>query len=274
MIDGGTLMKKINLLFLLLLILWASCVKRSKVNFYENGQIGIYPQNAEIRGVKAVIWKVGPGFKQEVHKGFRVTLQFPKIALDMLKKINNIKGANGYLLRILRLNNDGQQILTYFEIPFSSPKPGAESFFHELTTTSFSLYYPDASMSLRFEKMMCPPMGTQKVLNNMKIENNNNERPGHLLLDSSEEEYITEKVHEFNFYNMAFNGGRDLAGTYQFEIAFFNTLAKKKLSSYYKIPGHVIVSGEVETPIVGCTNFQIPAKEKDKDLKDIKFGRP
>lgn len=264
-------MQKIKLIILLILF---GCTKSSKVTYFENGQIGIYPENAHIKEANESIWHVGPGFRQQVHKGIRLTLQFPHISLEDLKKINELKDINSFLVRVKRSNNDGQQILGLFEIPFKTGRSDDQGYIHELKSTSFGIYYADASMSLRFEKMMCPPMGTQKILTRIEVEDGEGETPGHILIDRPQEEYIADKVHEFNFYSMVINGGRGLLGTYQFEMCFYNNATKKKMSSFYKIPGKIKILGEQEKPIKGCGDFRIPPKTEEKGIKDIKFGRP
>lgn len=250
-----------------------SCDKPSEVIFGKQGNITIRPQGASIKEAVPAVWNVGPAFRQFVHKGVRVTLDFPLLREDQLMAIAKQNSANSFLIRVRRSNYIGQQILGFFDVPFRTRTAQNIDSIHELRFTTFAIYYADAALSLRFERMQCPALGTQKIVSLLEIGGAGSNNSSSIIIDPMEEEIIHDRVQEFNFYTTVINGGKELIGNYHFEFAFYDNLKKKRLSSYYQFPGELKIIAEQDKVIKGCNNFSIPPRSEDRDVRSIKFGK-
>lgn len=200
-------------------------------------------------------------------------MDFPILKEDQLLAIANQSGANSFLIRVRRSNYNGVEILGLFDVPFRTQTTQGSDSIHELKFTTFAIYYADASLSLRFERMHCPALGTQKIVSLIEIDNTGSNNSSSIIIDRMEEEIINGRVQEFNFYTTVVNGGKELIGNYHFEFAFYDKLKKKRLSSYFQFPGELKIIAEQDKVIKGCTNFKVPLRTEDRDVRSIKFGK-
>jgi hypothetical protein len=266
-----------RIVLFLFIVLISSCSKEySEFILRYNKSVYIIPKDTYVNSVEAITWKVGPAFKQRVSKGIRVKVQFPQLEKDHLKHLNREKKINAWLVRVHKSTLRGTKIIGYLYFPLVTPgsRAGDSVRTRQQEFGIFNIYYAAASLSSRFENFYCPAFKHQKVIGSAGL-NKRKYSLRKLIVSSSENERVVGRVEKFGYVPSSLNGGMEMKGVYNLDIAFYNSNSNMKKSNYVPLREEIQVAGEYENYITGCTNFKIPpAKFDDGDrLRKFNFGR-
>jgi len=256
--------------YLAIIILLWGCV--SEVEFSEEGgRVYLKNLHPEVLSAEDVIWKVGK--KKEISKGFLVKIGLPTIKENSARALYN-KGANAWLVKVSRQSGfDGYKVIGYVEAPFSPSKRGRRTkSVHFINKVFFQVYYPAAAAISYFYAYCCPGMDHRRRLGEIKVQGQNlKPRDAYVYSVKS----FSEKTKKNEIVPAVFNGGRNLAGKYNVEIALYNTSRSMIMSSFIPVDGSIHITSESDISVRECDGFQLPGpnERKRKSYKDFRFGQ-
>ena len=264
---------RVRLLFLLICLISIGCKKESLLEKRSDGSYLIKPADYNIDSIQARDWKVGKNFKQKVSRGFSVTLNLPKLSEKSLLELHKTRKASAWLIRVKRGGAYGDEVLATLAVPFIHLKKNQVKV-GNISRVTFQILYAASSISMRLSNLNCPAFNHRKKIEAMSI----NHEPSSLklIVISPIEEYkLNNKVTEFSYGNITFNGGNQLKGKYSFELALYGTGDSQKKSSWLAFEQIVEVVKEQEVDLKGCEGDVVPMYDdkSKKGVEKFKFGR-
>ena len=261
-----------RILLILTLLFISSCRKEA---IYEQGKYNtsiVVPLDIKLDNLKVIDWKVGPGFKTVISKGFQLTFDLPFISKDAVDDLYDKKKVNGWIVRVIKNGAKGRRSLGYLYYPIKQHKKGRMSFGgQQIKSGAVRIFYAAASMSSRFRNFQCPAFDHNLSIEDITLEAGG--EAGRFLVSAAEERLIPGKVERFSLRPAIFNGEISLIGSYEIELAFFNIETKRRKSNFIKIPGRVVVKREERHVLRGCQGVTIPPREEENTKGRFKFGR-
>jgi len=112
----------------LLFLLFTGC--REEVVFVKGdyGASTVIAKNLKLTEVDVSDWKVGPGFKQVISKGFQLVFDLPLLSMDDARVLYNEYGINGWVVRVIKDGRKGRRTLGYMYYPIKHKKEGRMTF--------------------------------------------------------------------------------------------------------------------------------------------------
>lgn len=250
-----------------------SCSQRSEVK-YENGTGYIRSDRATVSEFRKINWKVGKYGKDTVSRGFRLSFELPLVEEEGLRVLYEEKGVDAWLIRLRRKQGLRNEIMAYFSMNLVSSKPGGSSKlrFQSPRKGSIGIYYAASSISTRLDSLPCPALGHRLYLDEAGIEKVGRGQQM-WVVSSAEESSISAKVGLISYSPLTVNGGMSLKGEYFIDLAFYNSLGKKRMSSFLPLNDKGQVGKEEFVNVKGCENYVVPSKGSGDPVKNFRFGR-
>ena len=258
-------------IFLASTLFFSSCDKYSEV-IYSGQRVIIKPVNAGIEDISIVRWKVGMMRNITISRGVQITVNFPKIEKEHLRFLVDKYGVDSWVVKVKRRGMMRNETMGYLYVPLILPGQKKSMRINQLSTGSFKVFYASSSISSRFSRLPCPAFKHDYLIEKVGMKKSS-PLMKKIVVSPIEEERILARVEEFNYANTVVNGGKELKGNYNLEIAFYNKKRKVKLSNWIELDGVAEVLREKSVPLSGCENFKIPPRGKEENLyKKFNFG--
>ncbi len=266
-----SLCKEIRFCYIFVVLSLVGCLSPEISDIVEkSGYYYIKPRPAYINDVEVVDWHVGVLGKTTISKGILVKSYLPKIPKKTLHKFISDYKINAWVVRIRKRSSGITRTLQSFYVPIINEtslviKRNSSYRINQREMFVARVYYVDASMSGRFEKLTCPALGHNLVLKDVE-----------LLKRKSFDRFITvksktgspfnRKVAKYQISENKINGGKSLKGEYSIEVALYDFKRKRVFSNFYDLANIVKISVERSISIRGCTNFKVPPKKNDREI--------
>lgn len=211
--------------------------------------------SAHLEGVKMEVTRLSEikwpaGFREEavVTQSITFNIDMPKVDQDDLDYLINDRDVDSWIIRVLVYRNGEKHDLGSLYSLFR-PRKLSRTSAGAATRVSLKIYYAAAYASERWRHSKCPPLGHNKKISEMRIEDTGEE----FSLNVGASQPYKEKSQLIELTPSAFNGGMSLAGEYTFEIAPYNSQKKVIHAPFKTIPGKVVVAKEESVPVSSCS---------------------
>jgi hypothetical protein len=259
--------------FLICIFILLSCAR--KADYEKTGQFGVLSNyDSTVNSVDIIDWKVGPGIKKVVlSQGFLVKLNLPQLKSEDVMRMFEEDQVNSWLIRVVQKKGYGhRRMLGQFYAPIIRSNPRSQKVSAATLKSVFvKIVYAAVAPSKRFENFICPAFGHDRYIDNAEIDREQIQlpnlvmAPGALLQSDPARAEITP---------MQFNGGTELKGDYQFEMAFYDYENKRIKSNFFTIPYTVKILKENQKLIQGCQGVGIPDRPEERDkIREFKLSR-
>lgn len=221
-------------------------------------------------------WSVGSDDRTHIHKGFTLTLFYPKLTNDIKKNLLE-KKIDSWLIQFNRIKNGGRETLGYIRIPF---KQTITNFYLPYIMKRHNKFfikiiYASIAPSKRFEKFECPAFGHDRKISQTSYESMYpvkviNIFPHHTI------SYPYKELITGGFQAIEFNGGQTLKGKYFTRAALFNSKEQTLYSDFQESDNYLFIEEEERVTIPGCSESSPTPPRKNSDNNDIqrfKFGK-
>ncbi len=261
-------------LFILFTLFASGCQEYADYKRNEH-KVTIVPKNAGIGSADIAEWKVGPLRRQRVSKGLRVKLNFPVLDKEHIKDLVSSMEIDSWFIRVRKKTMVTSEVLDHFYVPLTVPGRGKTDLrIKQISSAFVNIYYSAAAISSRFAKFPCPAFDHRKFITDFevtKVQGRQKSIRGNRRIPS----YHSGKLKVYDYSPFPINGGKELSGEYQFEIALFNAKEKTKKSNWFLINDAVKITKEGSLGVIkGCKDFKIPDNNSTiDDIQDFKFGR-
>lgn len=254
--------------YLLLILTLFSCTPEADYE-YSKGTAIIKSEDAGIEGFELVEWKVGIAKKEIIHRGFTLSFELPKLSEKARAQLFDEMKIDSWLIRVRQ--ND--KAIAYAGMQFISQMPGSNSFFRFTKTSrgSIGINYAASSLSTRLDRVPCPVLDHRLFIERAKVVNS--KRSVRVSVTSSESSTPPGKVEMISFSPVTVNGGMNLVGVYQIEIALYNSKEKKVMSQFSEISNTLNIEREKRVTVKGCEGYNLPPKTDSDPMKEFKFGK-
>lgn len=204
----------------------------------------------DIGNLKEIRWPAG--FREEalVSQSITFTITMPKVDQDDLDYLISQRGIDSWILRVLVYRNGERQDLGSLYSPFR-PRKLSRTSTDSAKAVSLKIYYAAAYASEKWRSSKCPPLGHNRQITEMEIDDPKEE----FSLTIGGGNLYPEKSQLIELTPSSFNGGMSLTGEYSFEIAPYDSQKKVIHAPFKKIPGKVIVSKEESVSLPSCSGI-------------------
>ena len=235
----------------------------------------IIAKDLGVTKVENIKWSVGPSRKQKVSKGIRVESTMPYIDDEAMEAIVDRYKINAWLVRLRRkglMRNNTVGMISMPLIVGAFPR-GSDDRVRQSKGVSFRVYYRSAAVSTRFAGFHCPAFEHNLLVENTSVESFGRSTKS-LRVNGVTNKSLQSKISEFS-YNLTLDGGLNMEGQYFIDVAFYDSVSKKRKSSWLTLTNTGKVKREKSVRIKGCENFEIPDRDpyQDEKMKQFKFGR-
>ncbi len=198
------------------------------------------------------------GFRQEamVTQSITFNIAMPQVAQDDLDYLIDERDVDSWIIRVIAYKNSEKQDLGSLYSLFR-PRKLSRTSTGAATTVALKIYYAAAYASERFRNAKCPPLGHNKKIKAMRIEDS--KEPFSLSIEGAQS--YMEKSQLIELTPSSFNGGMTLQGEYWFEIAPYNSKKKMIHAPFKKIPGSIIISEEESVAVPSCNGVKSELNE-------------
>ncbi len=264
-------MKFLNILIFFLLLV-STCTKYSEV-IRNNNILLIKIKDSGIKKVREIGWTIGYGKKAKVSKGFTMEIHFPRLKEKDMEEIVNKYKVDSWVFRLKRLSISGSTVLGTFYTPFYFKKSLAMKRlqFKKKITAYLHIFYPAAAVSSRFLTLPCPPFDHRNVIAELEL-TKRNVLDNTIVLGSFTNVSINARTRSISFQPYTINGGRDLIGDYLVEVAIYDSVTKKRKTSYIELPLGASVKKENQIILTRCDGY-VPSLPENNKKSKFKFGR-
>lgn len=269
-------LKHLTIKTFFILLLTTGCTKYSE--FTKVGErYAIKPVDAGIESIKPVKWRVGPRRKQMVSKGFELRIKFPILEKSHLDELITNTDINSWLVVLRKRSLTSNKSIGRTYIPLVVPgsdKSPFRSRIKQMKTGFMRVFYPAAAISTRYEKLPCPAFDHNLLIEEVVVEVTA-ESADVLKVSPLNKNRVNQMVQKFQVEPIKINGGENLTGDYEVEIALYNHQTKTTFSNFLRLPQKARVLKEVSRNVKGCENYEIPdpPSESSNKIEEFKFGR-
>lgn len=243
-----------KLLILSFLVMY-SCTKEAKLS-RETASAHLDGVRMPVTRLSEIKWPAG--FRQEavVTQSITFNIGMPKVEQDDLDYLIEQRDVDSWIIRVIAYKNSEKQDLGSLYSLFR-PKKLSRTSTGAATTVALKIYYAAAYASERFRNAKCPPLGHNKKIKAMRIDDP--EEPFSLSIEGAQS-YL-EKSQLIELTPSSFNGGMSLQGEYWFEIAPYNSKKKVIHAPFKRIPGTIIVDKEESVAVPSCSGVKSELEE-------------
>lgn len=261
------------LILLLFMLNLLSCHQEAVFTKGKYGASTLEDKKLKLTETEVIDWKVGPGFKQKVSKGFQIVFNLPVLSMDDARTLYENYTINGWVIRVIKDGRKGRRTLGYMYYPIKHKKEGRMSFGgQQIKSGAVRIFYAAASMSNRFQNFQCPAFEHNLSIEDIRLNEVKGPTP-RFLISGAEEKKIYGKVEKFSLSPTIFNGEMNLSGSYFIELALYNVEKQLRKSNFVIIPGSVDVRREEQHVIRGCQGATVPPREEEAPRGKFHFGR-
>lgn len=251
---------------LIVLIGLLGCTKKTVVS-QESGGTRLSQLEWKLGKLNEVTWKVGKTLRDIVTRNLTVVLETPKLAEDDEEYLRKTYGVDSWIVRVTHQNPSlGKIELGSLHVPFRGDSHGRGSGM-PVKAVAFSLTYAAAAMSERFRGFNCPAFSHDKRLDDYEM--TGEQTPIEMVVQAGPS--FQEKLQKNELVPMTYNVGHSMLGTFEFEVALFNTVDSRLYSSYKILPFGLKVDTEETVKIDGCAGVH-QEYEPAKDLRSLRPG--
>lgn len=234
-----------KLLFLSLLVMY-SCTKNAELQ-RETASAHLNGVTMPIKNLSEIKWPAG--FREEamVSQSITFMIDMPKVDQDDLDYLISERDVDSWIIRVIAYRNGAKEDLGSLYSQFR-PRKLSRTSTGAASSVALKIWYAAAYASEKWRHSKCPPLGHNKKITEMRIEDSG--EPFDLAIGGGQP--YNEKSQLIELTPSSFNAGMSMAGEYSFEIAPYN--AKKKIihAPFRAIPGKVIVSKEESVSVKSC----------------------
>lgn len=243
-------------LVLLSILLMYSCTKNAKLQ-RETASAHLEGVTMPISKLNEIKWPAG--FRQEaiVSQSITFMIDMPKVDQDDLDYLISERDVDSWIIRVIAYKNSEKQDLGSLYSPFR-PKKLSRTSTGSASSVALKIYYAAAYASERWRNAKCPPLGHNRKIKELRIEDSG----GEFSLSIGGAQSYAEKSQLIELTPSSFNGGMSLLGEYTFEIAPYNSVKKMIHSPFTRIPGKVIVSQEETVAVPSCSGVNMEQRPR------------
>jgi hypothetical protein len=257
------------------LILLFGCTKYSELGKNENGDFFFQTSDIHLKKVKIIPWPVGIKEKDTISKGMSLTITYPKLEKKDLEKLHKNLGLDSWIVRVRKNSTLGSRALGYFYAPIFQPgRFGVKNLrARQIKSSEVLVYYTAAALSDRLQSFPCPVLNHRRKIVDWELSKVSDD-PVTLTITPGIGVPIDAKLDPFSYAPQMINGGLELIGRYNLELAAFDHHNKRVISNWVDVPEHFRIDKEDETVLPDCTNWEPPAKSPDyHDWQRFKWKR-
>jgi hypothetical protein len=245
-----------KLLLILSLLVMYSCTKTAKLQ-RDTASAHLEGVTMEISKLSEIKWPAG--FREEaiVSQSITFMIDMPKVDQDDLDYLMNERDVDSWIIRVIAYKNSEKQDLGSLYSLFR-PKKLSRTSTGAASSVALKIYYAAAYASERWRNSKCPPLGHNRKIKEMKLEDTG--EPFTLSIAGAQS--YPEKSQLIELTPSSFNGGMSLLGEYTFEIAPYNSQKKMIHSPFTKIPGRIIVSREESVSVPSCNGVNMEQRPR------------
>lgn len=193
------------------------------------------------------------GFRQEatVSQSITFMIDTPRVDQDDLDYLIDERDVDSWIIRVIAYKSGEKQDLGSLYSLFR-PRKVSRTSTGSASSVSIKIYYAAAYASEKWRNSKCPPLGHNKKIKELRIEDTG--EPFALSIGGGQP--YNEKSQLIELTPSSFNGGMSLAGEYYFEIAPYNSKKKVIHAQFRRIPGKVIVASEEGVAVPSCNGVR------------------
>ncbi len=198
------------------------------------------------------------GFRKEavVTQSITFTIGMPKVEQDDLDYLISQRDVDSWIIRVIAYKNSEKQDLGSLYSLFR-PRKLSRTSTGAASSVAIKIYYAAAYASERFRNSKCPPLGHNKKIKSMRIEDT---KEAFSLAIEGTQSYL-EKSQLIELTPSSFNAGMSMQGEYWFEIAPYNSKKKEIHAPFKRIPGSIIVEKEESVAVPSCNGIKSELEE-------------
>ncbi len=244
-----------KVLLLSLLVVY-SCTKESNLE-RDTASAHLDGVQMPISKLVEIPWPVGFRKEAKLTQSIAFTIAMPKVDQDDLDYLMDVRGVDSWILRVIVYRNSIRQDLGSLYAPFR-PKKLSRTSTGAATSVALKIYYAAAYASEKWRNSKCPPLGHNKKIKQMKVENS--KEPFSISIEGAQS--YQERSQLIELTPSSFNGGMSLMGEYWFEIAPYNSQNKTIHAPFKKIPSMIFITQEETVSVPECSGVHPELEEK------------
>jgi hypothetical protein len=234
-------------LLLLSFLVMYSCTKNATLQ-RETASAHLEGVTMNIGHLSEIKWPAGFREEATVSQSITFTIDMPKVDQDDLDYLTHDRDVDSWIIRVIAYRAGEKQDLGSLYSLFR-PRKLSRTSTGAAKSVALKIYYAAAYASERWRNSKCPPLGHNKKISEMKIEDT--KEPFNLSIGGAQP-YL-EKSQLIELTPSSFNAGMSMVGEFSFEIAPYNSKNKMIHAPFRKIPGKIVVSKEESVPVPSCS---------------------
>lgn len=224
----------------------------------KNAKLSRETASAHLDGVVMKVTKLSEikwpaGFRKEatVSQSITFMIDTPKVEQDDLDYLIHERDVDSWIIRVIAYKSGDKQDLGSLYSLFR-PRKLSRTSTDSASSVALKIYYAAAYASEKWRNSKCPPLGHNKKIKELRIEDT--AEPFSLSIGGGQP--YNEKSQLIELTPSSFNGGMSLAGEYYFEIAPYNSKKKVIHAQFRRIPGKIIITSEESVAVPSCNGIR------------------
>jgi hypothetical protein len=246
-----------KLCLILFLFVASSCDKRHEISL-KNGIFVLKDVKTNIIEAKEVDWKVGKSRDENVSKGIRVKVKFPKLSEESIDRLRKKHKVDSYIFRFSKFDRGRFSELGAFYLRF-------ENISKNTNYISISLFYQSASVSKAFRSFHCPAFKHRFKIVDYELQDRKTLDKEDIYIRLTE--YVRGQVSQIRFAPNILPGGLSLEGKYVIDMAFYSTKNKQRFSKWHKVGKTLNIKREKKIAVPSCLGI----KEENNPLPESRI---
>ena len=229
---------------------------------------------ATIGNIETKDWHVGERGKDIVSKGFRFQIKLPQFDHAELQEMLKAGFLDSLAVKLKRRTYSESKTLDTFILPLGRQIPGtaASYIISQLREINLIINYSAAS-SNRLTNLMCPAMKHRFLLTDYEVNDPMSKINHYVFGKKDAKSDFMSNIRAFNGAKHTINGGRSLIGSYYLEIAFYDSLKRKRVGNFLPSSELLKITGEERIQIPSCDDPKNRDKTQNSGVRSFKFGQ-
>jgi hypothetical protein len=230
------------------IILLASCAKEAKISTDSFG-LRVSDVHMDITQLNEIDWWIGAKRKEDkVTQSISFSIDMPLLPQKELDRLSNERQVDSWLVRVIQVKGSSGQDLGSFMTPFKYQKRSRSSNSGPNSSAAVKIYYAAAYASERLRSFKCPAFSHDKRIGSMAVKG----KDASFEIAFGQSFPYQEKVQLVQMTPSSFNGGHTLTGQFHFEIAPYDSIGKRLMGTFKRIPRFVEVENEKFVNVPSC----------------------
>lgn len=219
-------------------------------------------------------WYVGKIGRDVVSKGLRIHYRLPQFRQPELKELLREGFLDSLLIRLKKRTYSESVTLDTFYISLGRKRSDMESDYliTQLKEINLLLVYSAASVE-RLARLMCPAMKHRYFLDDYEIGGPMGKGAVFVVNAKSAYSDYMSKIEPFDGSRHVINGGKSLIGTYYLEMAFYDSIKRKRVGNFLPSSESFRILDEEVVDIPFCDDPKNSDKSMNDNVRSFKFGR-